>query len=88
MEVPLDIADRLAQAAATVPPDQRGLLACIRERAVEESGWAAINAQNLDKLRAGIGDAPLVELPFYFVEEFRRDTLDVVSRTLEAGVRS
>jgi anion-transporting ArsA/GET3 family ATPase len=80
--------DRLAQATATVPPDQRGLLACIRERAVEESGWAAINAQNLDRLRAGIGDAPLVELPFCFVEEFGRDTLDGLSRTLEAGVRA
>jgi anion-transporting ArsA/GET3 family ATPase len=78
--------DRMAQAAATVPPDDRGLLACIRERAVEESGWAAINAQNLDRLRAGIGDAPLVQLPFCFVEEFRRDTLDLLSRTLEKGV--
>lgn len=82
------VLERLAQAAGTAEPDERGLLSCIRDRALEESGWAAINAQNLERLRAGIGDAPLVELPFWFVEEFRRETLDALSRTLEAGVRA
>jgi anion-transporting ArsA/GET3 family ATPase len=83
-----EVLDRLAQASTGVDADDRGLLACIRERAVEESGWAAINRQNLDRLRAGIGGAPLVELPFWFVEEFGRDTLDALSRTLEAGVHA
>jgi anion-transporting ArsA/GET3 family ATPase len=82
------VLERLAQAVAAADAEERGLLACIRERAVEESGWAAINRQNLDRLRAGIGDAPLIELPFRFVEEFGRDTLDELSRTLEAGVRA
>jgi anion-transporting ArsA/GET3 family ATPase len=79
---------RLEQAAATVAPDERGLLACVADRAHEESGWADINAQNLARLRAGIGDAPLVELPFWFAEEFSRETLAELSRTLEAKVRA
>jgi anion-transporting ArsA/GET3 family ATPase len=64
----------------------RPLLACVAERAAEESGWSAINAANLARLRAGIGDAPLVELPFLFVEEFGRAELEELSRLLEAAM--
>src|SRR5438128_614964 len=55
--------------AATAPAPERALLHCVAERAAEESGWSDINAASLARLRAGIGDAPLVELPFLFVEE-------------------
>ncbi len=82
-----ELLTRLERAATTVAPDERGLLACVADRAREESGWADINAQNLIRLRAGIGDAPLVELPFWFAEEFGRETLAELSRTLEAKVR-
>src|SRR6185295_12605749 len=61
--------ERLRAAAAAAPAAERALLGCVAERAAEESGWADINAANLTRLRAGIGDLPLVELPFLFVEE-------------------
>src|SRR3989442_1029138 len=72
--------------AATAPAPERALLHCVAERAAEESGWSDINAASLARLRAGIGDAPLVELPFLFVEEFARTELEQVARLLEAGM--
>ena len=74
------------EAAGRATTTERSLLACVRERAVEESGWADINQANLDRLRAGTGSAPLVELPFLFVEEFGRSELERLSRLLEAGM--
>jgi hypothetical protein len=62
------------------------LLACVAERAAEETGWAEINAANLGRLAAGIGDAPRVELPFLFTEEFGARELGELSRRLEAGM--
>jgi hypothetical protein len=62
------------------------LLGCVAERAAEESGWAAINEANLERLRTGIGDAALVELPFLFVEEFGVDELAELSTVLESAV--
>ena len=56
------------------------------ERAAEESGWADINAAYLERLRAGLEKAPLVELPFVFVEEFGAAQLDELSRLLEDGI--
>jgi anion-transporting ArsA/GET3 family ATPase len=74
------------ESAAAARPAERGLLACIAERAGEESGWASINEANLERLRAGIGDEPLVQLPFLFVEEFGMDELAQLSATLESAV--
>jgi anion-transporting ArsA/GET3 family ATPase len=74
------------ETAAAGRPAERALLGCIAERAVEESGWAAINTANLARLRAGVGKAPLVELPFLFVEEFGADQLAQLSAALEAAV--
>src|SRR5439155_1230888 len=54
--------------------------------AAEESGWSDINAANLARLHAGIGDAPLIELPFLFVEEFGCAELEQTARLLEAGI--
>src|SRR5689334_8056645 len=73
------VLDRLRAAADRAPADERSLLACVAERAAEESGWSDINATYLGRLRAGIGDVPLVELPFLFVEEFGRAELDQLS---------
>ena len=80
-----NILERLRSAADTAPAAERGLVACVRERAAEENGWSQINSAQLARLRAGIGDAPLVELPFLFVEEFGEDELDRLSRVLEVG---
>ena len=74
---------RLRSAAA--PAADRPLLACVAERAVEESGWADINAAQLGRLRAGLGAPPMVELPFVFAEEFGDAELDGLARRLEAG---
>ena len=74
------------EAAAATRPAERALLTCVAERATEESGWATINAANLERLRGGIGDAPLVELPFLFVEEFGVDELAQLSAVLETAV--
>src|SRR5436309_2798283 len=78
--------ERLRVAAKAAPAPERALLHCVAERAAEESGWSDINAASLARLRAGIGDAPLVELPFLFVEEFARTELEQVARLLEAGM--
>src|SRR5947207_959003 len=76
----------VAAAAGVEPSAERALLHCVAERAAEESGWSDINAANLARLRAGIGDAPLIELPFLFVEEFGCTELEQTARLLEAGM--
>jgi anion-transporting ArsA/GET3 family ATPase len=68
------------------PASERPLLACVAERAAEETGWSEINATYLTRLRAGIGDAPTIELPFLFVEEFGRAELEQLSRLVETGM--
>ena len=75
-------------AAAASHAAERPLLACVAERAAEESGWAAINQANLARLRAEVGDAPLVELPFLFVEEFGAEELAQLSVALENALTS
>src|SRR5438552_611379 len=77
------VIDRLRAAPAA---SERALLACVAERAAEESGWSDINASYLARLRAEIGDAPTIELPFLFVEEFGRTELEQLSRLVEAGM--
>src|SRR5215470_1153909 len=88
LDLPLGhvIVNRVHRRHFDAPVLERALLACVAERAAEESGWSDINASYLDRLRAGIGDAPLVELPFLFVEEFGRSELERLSRLLEAGM--
>ena len=74
------------EAAGRGTTAERALLACVGERAAEESGWADINQANLERLRAGTGSAPLVELPFLFVEEFGAEALERLSWLLEAAI--
>jgi anion-transporting ArsA/GET3 family ATPase len=82
---PADVVTAL-EAAATSQGAERSLLTCIAERAAEESGWAAINEANLARLRADVAGAPLLELPFLFVEEFGSDQLVQLSTALEAAL--
>jgi hypothetical protein len=58
----------------------------VADRAAEESGWTELNAAHLQRLRAGIGGAPLVELPFLFAEEFDRTSVDRLSQVLEVAL--
>jgi anion-transporting ArsA/GET3 family ATPase len=74
-----------AAAAHAGSAEERALLACMAERAAEESGWTAINRHYLTRLREGLATAPLIELPFLFVEEFDRAALERLSAVLEAG---
>jgi len=74
------------EAAGRGTTTERALLACVAERAAEESGWAAINQANLERLCAGTGSAPLIELPFLFVEEFGAEALERLSMLLEEAI--
>jgi anion-transporting ArsA/GET3 family ATPase len=82
------VLDGLRRASAAVPEPDRALLECVAERATEESGWASINAANLERLAADPDEPRLVELPFLFVEEFGAPELDVLSRLLETGMEA
>jgi anion-transporting ArsA/GET3 family ATPase len=75
-----------AAAAHTGDGERRELLDAVAARGEEENGWAAINAQNLARLRAGVGGTPVVELPNYFVEEFGRTTLETLAAALATGI--
>src|SRR5689334_16181589 len=60
--------ERLRAAAQAAPAAERALLACVAERAVEETGWSEINATYIARLHAELRDVPTIELPFLFVE--------------------
>jgi anion-transporting ArsA/GET3 family ATPase len=83
---PADVVAALEAAPPASHAAERPLLACIAERAVEESGWAAINQANLARLRSGVADAPLIELPLLFVEEFGAPQLAQLSAVFEAAL--
>jgi anion-transporting ArsA/GET3 family ATPase len=71
-----------------VPVDAPALVADVLRAAREETGWAAINARYLGRLRDAIG-IPAVELPFLFAEEFGLGEVRALrasaERQLEAG---
>jgi len=71
-----------------VPVDAPALVADVLHAAREETGWAAINARYLGRLRDAIG-IPTVELPFLFAEEFGLGEVRALrasaERQLEAG---
>src|SRR5262249_32202946 len=73
-------------AAARSATDARALLGCVAERAAEESGWAAINQADLERVRAGTAPAPLIQLPFLFVEGVGSEALERLSLALEEAV--
>ncbi len=60
------------------------LVTCVAERATEEAGWTAINAAQLARLREGLSDTPLLEVPFVFAEEFGRRELEHIIEELAA----
>jgi anion-transporting ArsA/GET3 family ATPase len=79
-------ADVLAKmTGASVAGQARALLHAVAERAVEETSWAEINAQHLERLRAAIPD-PLIVLPYLFTEEFgETEMATLVARLREAA---
>lgn len=83
---PPALLEALRAAAAAAPAEERALLAAVADRAQEEEGWAAINAQHLAALRAALAAESFVELPFLFVEEFDRAALARLVELLEAAI--
>jgi len=72
----------LGCAAAAASADEGALLHAVEERAIEESSWAAINAQHLERLRMALGTTTLVELPHLFAEEFGAGEIEILARRL------
>jgi anion-transporting ArsA/GET3 family ATPase len=64
---------------------ERVILEGVAECASEESGWTELQAGHLARLRAGLGNAALVELPFLFTEEFGHEEVATLSEILEAA---
>jgi anion-transporting ArsA/GET3 family ATPase len=74
----------LLEAAQQAPERDQAILSAVAERAAEETGWAAINAEHLARLEAAIGTEAIVRVPYLFAEEFGSAELDTVSRLLAA----
>lgn len=81
-----DVPAALRAAAKAAPAGERGLLACVAERADEERAWSEINDAHLARLREAMADVRLAFLPFLFVEEFGRPEVERLSQELEAAV--
>jgi anion-transporting ArsA/GET3 family ATPase len=79
------VLSRVRTAAAGAAGSERVVLEGVLECASEESGWTELQAGHLARLRAGLGQAPLVELPFLFTEEFGRREVLALSEILETA---
>jgi len=78
-----DVLAKLTGAPAS--GEESALLRAVADRAVEETSWAEINAQHLDRLRAAIKE-PLIVLPYLFAEEFgETEMTELVGRLQEAA---
>jgi anion-transporting ArsA/GET3 family ATPase len=83
-----DVLRVLERTAAAAAGEERALLRAIAERAVEETSWADINAQHLERLRVALGASPLVVLPFLFAEEFGDAEVAALAERLEEAAAS
>lgn len=66
-----------AAAGDAVPIEDARVVREVLARAVEESGWAAINSTNIARLTAQVS-IPMVCLPFLFSEEFGADQVETL----------
>jgi anion-transporting ArsA/GET3 family ATPase len=80
-----DAIARVRAGVASASTGDRIILEGVADCAAEESGWTELQHGHLAHLRAGLGDAPLVELPFLFTEEFGRREVEALSEMLEAA---
>ena len=78
---PLTSAPAARGRPSRVAPEPTVLLGEIVARAVEEIGWAEINASHVERLTAKI-DAPIVKLPYLFNEEFGAEEVCRLGRSL------
>jgi anion-transporting ArsA/GET3 family ATPase len=77
---------RVREGGAAASGKQRELLEAVADRAAEESGWAGINAEQLDRLRKTLAADALVEVPFLYAEEFGARELDQIASTIEPAL--
>ena len=85
---PGELVGRIREGAATMTGRQRELLEAVADRAAEESGWAEINREQLDRLRQTLGADALIEVPFLYAEEFGARELDRVGQVLEHALEA
>ena len=76
---------RVRAAVAAAGPPERVILEGVAECATEEGGWTELQAGHLARLRGGLRDATIVELPFLFTEEFGHAEIGALSEALEAA---
>jgi anion-transporting ArsA/GET3 family ATPase len=76
---------RVRAAAAAAAGGERVVLEGVADCASEESGWTELQVGHLARLRAGLGDGTIVELPFLFTEEFGRAEVVALSEILETA---
>jgi anion-transporting ArsA/GET3 family ATPase len=83
-----DVLGALQRGAAAATGEERALLRALADRAVEETSWADINAQHLERLRTALGPQSLVALPYLFAEEFGDAEVATLSQRLEKAAVS
>jgi anion-transporting ArsA/GET3 family ATPase len=76
---------RVRAAAGAAGAADRVMLEGVADCASEESGWTELQAGHLARLRDGLRDATIVELPFLFTEEFGHAEVVALSETLDAA---
>ena len=74
-----------ARASDGTTPSPASLLAEVVARGEEETGWAAINRANIERLAHAV-PLPTVLLPFVFAEEFGAEHVIGLARTLGAAL--
>ncbi|HYD49219.1 MAG TPA: ArsA-related P-loop ATPase [Terriglobales bacterium] len=79
-----DLAEVERVAAETRVKSERDLLQETISRAREEQGWAAINAEYLNRLRGSIA-MPLIEIPYEFAEEFGAAEVQRIAAVMRAA---
>jgi anion-transporting ArsA/GET3 family ATPase len=75
----------LRQRSSGMSERERDLAAAVLDRALEEEGWSAIHAENLQRLSERI-PLPRLELPFIFAEEFGPSHLQTLLRAMDAQI--
>jgi anion-transporting ArsA/GET3 family ATPase len=74
----------LDRAASGAGGGDAACLRAVHDRAVEETSWSDINAQQLKRLRTALDARSLVELPYLFAEEFGETEIATLALELEA----
>ena len=85
---PAEVVGRVREGAAGATGRQRELLEAVADRAAEESGWAEINREQLERLRQALGAEALIEVPFLYSEEFGARELERVGQVLEQALET